>query len=627
MSERFFGCLEQRSSIGRVMLLLTAIAQVWAVLMVFDPWHYNNDPLNDISNGLTVDVRHPAITRFAEFAIENCRENFSHPRLNPEYCAKYQNVITTNLYFNYPATAVFGLPLGEIDSGSNFLELSARMVIWATFIGVVTVAFVTTALLWTAHITAQIGYTAVAGGAMLASRFFSSRDSYALPHLGSTPEPSVLALVGLMLLACFGAIYLLKKWTPLRPERSAVSDRLVPEQLVGLLILSACAVLVLRAIGLGGGNAQVFALILGVACILVLTPQRIIAPISAITVILIFYFAISYTFIITPQHPRTRTGLVFMAVLAACTVNPRSRIVYALPLSLLFHVSMAGLLALLLVLIEALIALARRQTSRLLWVAIVTSALFTGYSTLRSKSDLVSTNPNVLPQLFEMATASPIFFYGLAVGCSFVTLAFYYALLSRKEENYVNLARAAMLVAALAVATGISNMIVTTNPEFKFTAGWYALAHLSNYLGPAIAPISVLITLIWLLRDSNEHKGSVSHRSTVNFRRLLSICALICFVAAQAPSLANIEFLTNTKNAMLQLTRSHLPQKWGSAFSEIANDPTLYVVARNNPLNDPRMYFSLLKLRAQIASNVFPGMENMKLRKVGTPVSNKFDSQ
>lgn len=625
---RFFDQLLGDSAPGnyvsRFFLVLTAVLQIWALLLVFDAWHYNNDPLNDIASGLRIDHDHEGIVAFQEKAIANCEENYRHPRRSAIYCVHYQNVLRANLYFNYPLTAVFSGLLTTEAAAQDLLSSAARALTWSTFTGIVIAAAVAVSLLWNAPVPARLTYAALFGFCLFAARFFrSNRETADLPTLYDPPSlfaaGAFLAMVVLVVLS----VLLFYRG---RDRFAGFFEAASPSSWWIIISLVLGAFLLLRVFGIGGAEAQIAALMVGTLVLISVSANRNIEPLVLATVLLVLFFGVSWGFAITPQHPRMRTDLLILAVLAICAARPDSRLVYVLPLTAAFHVSAAALFALTIVVIEIIIAVFNRRISRLFWAALATAVFGILYNQLTPGGELVRFEHEIFTSNTDVILSGK-FLYGTAIAVLFALIAGALVVTAPAGSDRATLARAALFLSAAAFLTGFSGAVRELGPDNVFKPGWYAVTLLSAYTRSGLSIAAVVMVTAFMLTaradaradfvSGNVGGGAMDGRAGRGGGRFLILCVVIFFVAASAPARTATAYISNARTALTQLIDGELPKRWETAFREISDTPNLYVVSHSHPLNDPRMYFSLLKLRVQIVTGRFPGVENMRLESVG----------
>lgn len=581
----------------RGLLLMTAVVQLWAILIYQDIWHYNNDPINNISSGLNVSVDEPIHQAFKVFAQHNCWKNYSGHK---EYCENYQNVLTTNLYLNYPVTGFFGMFLATDWAQRDFLVSSAQLLVASTLARVIVASLLSVVILWHAGFAAQLGYAAITGGALLSMRFFATTGDLNVVSLVAVPDQLTLATtLGLVVLGFVIAILVL-----------SIADKFESNHVLSGPFIVAAAVPVVVLMGLRvleseNASQQAIGVLLAIAMLLLVMRSRRLDWLLTVTVILIFLACINApNFQLAVRYERGLASIVLLAGLATLASGRKSRAVWLMPLAALFHVSIVGLVGIILLIAESVICVAQRRLSQFWLICITMAVVGIAYNQGISSATLTGFDFSQLPLLISYL-AAPEFFYGAF--CSAIFSLFAITLLVRRPKEGVWLARACLYLAALSILNGFSSAIAGHDEAYRFRDGWYAFMWFDQYLGPPLQNAALLATLVWLLQSVRVDEGiEEANRSVLAHRYgpvFIVLCAVTAFVTALSPAIghARLNLVRLGENAYLQLIGKRLPPHWEREFSVISRDKNLLTVSREIPKNHPAMYFSLLKLRVLLA--------------------------
>src|ERR1700732_3074180 len=107
-------------------LVLALIAAIWLTKVA--DFASDNDPYYALGTGYPVSPADDWLAGMERTAIANC------PRDDTKWCPRYQGLIRTDLFFNYPIYASFGRTIG-LSSVAPFAAVAAHAALGAMTIG------------------------------------------------------------------------------------------------------------------------------------------------------------------------------------------------------------------------------------------------------------------------------------------------------------------------------------------------------------------------------------------------------------------------------------------------------------------------------------------------------------
>lgn len=578
-----------------------------AILGHLDNISYNNDWINALATGFPYGSEQPAIERLVDAAVENCKTTPVAAQFRN--CVVYQGNLGINIYFSHPIYALFGKFITSFDSSSPFITLVQRTLLRAALTSLLVLLFLAGVFVRAMDpATRTLVSIAVMAAVVLPGRGW---ENPTVLDVLNERQPWIASLS--IAAAVMATIAFQSTWVASRVNGgriglsiSRLSNWAGPISDIRMLLgVSAGFVILIGLVSYGGLSHRYFfyGSCLLIVCLLLVIRQHSKIPDSILVVVALLlllcvpsevrgHFPHEFNF------PRHEVALLFILVAAYAVQNPKGRLTYAMPLLLIFHISVAGVLALAMIVAEGSVCLRRKRLSSLFLASIATlvGAIIL-MSTLWGKG--IQDPASVpIPELIKLVIGSSRLAPMLVGVAALLSLS---AMLLREPEGrWDNLARATLLLMLSLGAVQISYLLADTgDPRHKWGAGFYTFANLPEYLVPgAIAAALILVFLTIqceMASTSSEPIPAVQWIST-GFSCTLLLIAMSAMYAPPSVAVFRLAMFQTRQYLWRGENNSHLEQL--SKFFDLSDDR--YYLARRNPRNHPVMYVSLLKMKIRI---------------------------
>jgi hypothetical protein len=591
-------------------LVIAAILVVEALffMSVLDRFIYNNDPLHSLDFGYDIGGEDPDVSRFYNAAIQNCRAHEASEEV--DFCANYQQNILANLYLNYPIHNLFGALLQYPYKAGDFLAEVGKAAIWATLIGLLLAFLASIAPLAQLPSKALWSSAIILGLGGLAQRLAGKP---AIPSVVPFWTPSVLSLLSVLVGA--GAFALLLK----SPDNRLLPARRWGEGLMGprgrwLLLLIPLFLLIGRGIGIERELFQIAAALAFIVLLLVFAVQAELPALPAVAIGVVMYGLVNQSFALTLPISRMQGFFVFAILLCYATLRPKGKLVWLMPTTWFFHVSVAGLTAFVIAIAEAILCLRRRRFSPLLGASLLTAVPALTFGLTKTSDPLTSISGAALLGTAEQIIAAGPAVFG-SLGAILLLLGLAGALLWRSDEAWDAVARFALLLIAVTVALLISNLMGGERAAYE--PNYYLIIMGYDYFAPAITLGGLLgLTGLLVVRSTGPIRidsgaprppagsGRAEVKAGSERRWLVAVAAAICLILAKGPSLSVAKSPAAVLNGPAMVFLGHMPLFWSKLAPAAANNDDYYLNAAK-PRNDPITYFSLLKMKVRKATGQF----------------------
>jgi len=206
---------------------------------------------------------------------------------------------------------------------------------------------------------------------------------------------------------------------------------------------------------------------------------------------------------------RSLIALPFMAVAIVLTVNPKSRWVWVILATPLFHIGGAAISSMTLAFSEGAVCLFHRKISRLLAVSTLTAVASLSLSYLLFTTRV----PQEFPiEAYAKIIQTPGFAYAIVTFILFCGIGVF--LLRQKNRALENAALASFLLGILDLSNGMSHAVFKAGFS-GVEAALYGLAHALDYSGlviPSMVFILLVVSLYECLKSqTGENKSISSH--------------------------------------------------------------------------------------------------------------------
>jgi hypothetical protein len=293
-------------------------------------------------------------------------------------------------------------------------------------------------------------------------------------------------------------------------------------------------------------------------------------------------------------------------------------------LTCLFHFSSAGVLGFVIAVAEAFLCLRRRRFSHLLGAALVTMIPAVVFGLIKSADPVVGTSATALAAILHGLLSSPQAVIGSGIW-SALLLALALGLLARRDEEWDGVARFALLLIAVAVAQ-LSNLLL--GDDRMFAPGFYVLVELKTYFVPAIDLGIVLGITGLLVRYALRAAPGAEPAADVpapHRQHLVPVAAIMCLIVAGAPGISSGHGAKALLNGGAMAFLGRMPLEWRN-LAIAAKDDDVYYVNTAKPLNDPIVYFSLLKMKVRKAAGRFDPMQ-LRIEAIDTDSASRATAQ
>jgi hypothetical protein len=572
---------------------LLAIVAVW--LSGFEGFTFGNDPQYALGTGFRVQPGDPFVKRLEEGAIANC------PPEDKKWCPPYQQLLHSDLFFNYPLYAGFGRTIALHEGEAFAIAASAAAIgAVATGFGIALGIF----LLVSATLPAFLRLALAAVFLASAPAFVWGRAiGFGQLDIGTSMTWRRVAVLAIGI----GAAAALAHLPAARRIAESLRGRFArehPWQLLcgsAVLILAALAGRILLrdpflvwCFGVAG-----FGILIAAACIIGRTGHII-----GITIGLVLFLLVSpnnFFALVTHTAPRGNIFLIAAPLLAYLAYRPNGRLVFLLPIFALFHISVAGLIAAALLLVELVVWLKRREATWLLGVSALVALASRIYSALvfnafGAGTDLATTLRAILES--DRLLPGALFAGGLFAAGLY--------LLSRSEPVWRPCARVVLLTAILAAIGQIPPILDLAGHTF-FEPGMTVILLAPGYLAPAVA---ISVTLVLLGSFAGLTCETRCDRVVVQNGAILALVAvaLLAVVRVEGRAMPLAAWASGLARGAVQLAslRGDPDPRRDPLFSRLeAADDRYFLRTAVGPRNDPIIYLSLLKYKVRLSAGVF----------------------
>jgi hypothetical protein len=574
---------------GAMLAGIILVTAVW--LSNVTEYGSGNDPNYALGNGYAIDPADPFLHKLHDGAVANCAPDDA-------WCIGYQQLILSDLHFNYPIYAVFGRLL-PLNPGEAFGAAAATATLGAVTTGFVLglVLFGLVIMTLPTHSRLAIAVIFVVGApVMLLAREYPFRQ----PDIGTS-------MTWLRLAAYVGGLLAASLVVQL-PGSRRLADRLLDRlvrlptttllavAVASLLIIIGCR-LVFPASAIVWAAGIVLFVVLIVICSLLARTGFVTGAMIVFVVFLIegpHYFLGPVVYV----APRGNIYLVASSLITYFALYPNGRLVWLLPVLAIFHVSVCSLIATALFAVEACIFLWRRHVTLLLVVAgvvMIAGRLFTALSfhgfassvSLWTAARAVVESDRFLPGLL----------FAVSLGAAGLLL------LRRSEGKWDAAARVVLLTALLAICAQVSPILDLAKFTL-FDEGLAAILLAPHYLAPAIAIAVVVVLITCLLRtaESDGRAGVVPRLAVLAFTAM----AVLEVVRVQGIGVSPGQWASQSATSLTELATARGKLSRDPLFHRLRADDDVYFLRSSlAPMSDPIIYLSLLKYKVRAAAGVF----------------------
>lgn len=597
--------ISRTKKLAALVTLLAVVTLLVVYLARIDDWLQKNEVFNALAMGLNVNADHPSLVALRDAGIENCK---MHPGEDLNHCIEYQQVITQKLYFAQPIQGLFGVRLAASYGQSQWLLEVHRSAIWSQLSSALLAVF-----LWLVFTLAlpppYRAVTALTTSVLVLIGYLRRGDiTFVLPD---PIESGVQVWEGPALIVL-----------------AAVTILLVPRIPAGLG--ERAAGLITRVLGLAGRWwLPLVALIL----LEMLVPSPVKPVVQAIGLVLLFSFLIRETagprsdamsFLLIAflllilisgdgsillrklEVQRYSAFLVFGAYFAYITLRPRGRLVWALPILIVFHASVSALLGLALVCAELPVALRRRRMSPVLLAGLVT---FAGgmLVTAASETDLLGIDLDSVVHVAGLFWDQP---WRLVSQIAVLALIGVLTLwpLGSQDPRSDGLVRIGILIMEIVVTINIRYVVLELDPALRVQPGYFSLTHTATHLNPGLAfgASLALMAMLWKQQDAAE----VSANGPSNDGTKLSLFLKQAMILLLLIGIVKVNFKTrlfvidSVYNVVAYAGLEVIHPNWCRYLLEVSGDDDRYLLSTVKPTSGTENYFSRLKLKTRIVNGI-----------------------
>jgi len=568
---------------------LATVALLW--LANIEGFTFGNDPNFNLGTGFATEAKDPFLARFEAAAVANC------PPEDQRWCPKYQQLIHSNLYFNYPLYAAYGRAI-RIDAAGPFAAAAdgAAMRAVATGFAIAACIFLIAGAALPPALRRGLPLILICGAVV--SLFGRPIDVRQLDIITSITWPRLAVIAG----ALAGAA-LLAAMPPVRRLGESVRDALAALPVARLATLAGlilAALLAARLLAPLPPLVLLLGLILFAALFAAAAIDAGLDKITALSLAPVIFLLIgpSHFFTLLPHTaPRANIFLIAAPLLAYVALRPNGRLVLLLPIFALLHISVAGLIAAALFAVELVVCIIRRRPTLLLAmsaiIAIAARLHTTGhFNAFGAGTDLATLGATVA----NSDRALPGLLFALMLGLAGLRLAL------RAEVRWQAAARAILLAALLASIAQIPPILDLAGYDF-FDPGLTVIMLAPAYLAPNLAVSLPLVMLSALAGDDGS--GESKPRAAILGAAALAALAI---VRTEGHGLTPVDWARTLQRGAAQLASLHGdpdPRRDPLFVRLRAEDDRYFLRSAVVPMNDPILYLSLLKYKVRSAAGLF----------------------
>jgi hypothetical protein len=581
----------ERYSVWDAMLAgLMLVTAVW--LSNITEYGSGNDANYNLGNGYAIDPADPFLHKLHDSAVANCPAE-------DNWCIGYQQLILSDLHFNYPIFALFGRLLPLLHPGEPFGAAAATATLAA-----VTTGFVLAMALFLLVQAKLPARSRVA----IALMFLIGAPVVLLARESPFHQPDIHTSVTWIRLAAYlgiiAAAWCTARLAVVRRLAERLHDWLVSASVRPLVVMAIAGIVVMFGCRLAfpespivwGAGVVLFLAMMVMSCLLART-----GFITGITIVFLIFLTVNPIYFFAPVTYASDRGNIFLATAALITYlvrYPNGRFAWLLPALALFHVSLCSVVATALFAMEACVFLWRRRVTLLLGVSaavmilgrLFTSLSFHGFGSsvgLRTVAGVVVESDRFLPGMLFAAMLG-------AAGL---------LLLQRREPKWDPAARVIVLAALLAAGTQITPILDLAKFTL-FDPGLAAILLAPHYLGPtlAVAGVATLVTCLLDTANSTASAAAVPRLAVLAFAAI----GVLEVVRVSGTGVSPAEWARNAATSLGELASARGKLSRDPLFHRLRADDDVYLLRSHLwPQSDPIIYLSLLKYKMRAAAGLF----------------------
>ena len=594
-------CRSLRRRYGWIAPLLLALLIAAAILTRLDKWLYSNEVFNNLSMGLSYSSQNETLVQLKREALHYCAEYA--PASELKACNIYQDSITDRLYFAHPLTALVGLQVRGLLGHPDALAKLHWIALEPPLIG----AAIALPMLLLLILAMPCSDRTPASLFMFLIIFIGQcYDRELLPiadlihDAGGWPAPlTIIAVAATFYWAATRATARrpLPDWT----ERlsTATKSRALCWLAVALFAISAIAPPALDVI------VAPLALVASIAASIPLARRASnLSPLLLAATVGLLFAAVTAE----PYWIARRLGmaasfatLLYMAVIGLVSVNPRTRLVWVLPLIAVFHAPLTALVGLATMISEVVLKMRGNKPSGLLYASTLSFAVGIGLVLLGINSTAFAPGSAALSDVIALVFN----WSGLLPACVSMAIVALFALVPLRNFDDASIAfsRAGLLIAQGVGAALISVAILRQDPDLLNAPGYAMFAKPADYITPALFGAGILALLLLMRHWFVEHDPAEIGDSRQS--ALLLVCAVLLLISA---SKLDLRIRNSYGPAPINLWRyviaGELHPQWCRHLRQANFNDETYYLSKEDPTNDAIIYWSALKARLRIDRGV-----------------------